>query len=343
MEFELKHPISITEHNFSDSEEPYLIIVNWVYNNVNYVNESIKSILEQKTKFPVKIIIHDDASTDGSKEIILKYQNKYPNLFSNILQEENQYSNNVDITSLPFKYSGSSKYIALTHGDDFWTDPLKLQKQVDLMELTKSDFCYSDFDIFYQEKGEFQRNIFKNKLATINIKYPLLTRGSLGVPTWVFKTDFLKEFNPDKHKLIDKSVLMLLEFLRTNGKVCFIPESTTVYRRNLNSASNQEDSYKRYLHHKLSFEFMIDYFEQYYSNDIQSRNKINNLSINILSEAHDHQDLELINRIKMFLLDSEIDITQILLKFQERDKYKHNYESLENSKLIKLVNKFKKK
>jgi len=126
-------PIEITKQHWSPDAKPLVSVCNWVYNHKDYIKQSIDSILMQKTTFPVEIIIQDDASNDGTREIIEEYVIRYPHLFNNILFEENQYSQGKDITIGLFK-KASGKYIALAHGDDYWTDPYKLQKQVDFLE-----------------------------------------------------------------------------------------------------------------------------------------------------------------------------------------------------------------
>lgn len=88
----------------------------------------------QKTDFPFEILIHDDASTDKSAEIIREYEAKYPDLFKPIYQTENQYSKGVILWPEIQFPRVRGKYIAFCEGDDYWTDPLKLQKQVDFME-----------------------------------------------------------------------------------------------------------------------------------------------------------------------------------------------------------------
>lgn len=129
----LKNPISIIYQTWPEGTIPYVSVVCWVHNDKDYIKESIEGILIQKTSFPIEIIIQDDASTDGTKEIIDYYEKSYHNLFNNILNLENQYSLGVDITKPPL-LKAIGKYIALLHGDDYWTDPLKLQKQVDFLE-----------------------------------------------------------------------------------------------------------------------------------------------------------------------------------------------------------------
>lgn len=111
----------------------------------------------QKTDFSFEILIHDDASTDGTKEIIEDYSNKYPNLIFPIFQNENQYSKGVRGIMAKFNFPRArGKYIALCEGDDYWTDPLKLQNQIDFLEERKDlGFCFHEVEVideFTKEK-----------------------------------------------------------------------------------------------------------------------------------------------------------------------------------------------
>lgn len=103
------------------------------YNHEDYIAETLESFLMQKTDFAYEILVHDDASTDRTQEIIKGYEEKYPEIIKPIYQKENQFSQNVVVEYINHKRA-SGKYIAFCEGDDFWTDPDKLQKQVDYME-----------------------------------------------------------------------------------------------------------------------------------------------------------------------------------------------------------------
>lgn len=108
-----------------------------VYNHEKYLHDCLDGILMQNTSFDYDIIIHDDASTDSSAVIIREYCAKYPNLIKPILQPENQYSQGKRILPILFKQV-DGVYIALCEGDDYWTDPYKLQKEVDVLEKDKT-------------------------------------------------------------------------------------------------------------------------------------------------------------------------------------------------------------
>jgi len=128
----LEKPIRLTDQVWPEGTVPVVSVFSWVYNHVEFIRESIDSILMQETTFPVEIIIHDDASTDGTAEIILEYQKIYPQLFRNILQKDNQWSQGKCVVRPLFEMP-RGEYIALTHGDDYWTDSKKLETQFQYM------------------------------------------------------------------------------------------------------------------------------------------------------------------------------------------------------------------
>lgn len=116
--------------------QPLVSICCLTYNHAPFVRKCLDGFLMQETTFPVEILIHDDASTDGTDTIVREYAAKYPDRIFPLYEDENKFSHGyqgkMDIT---FNYSrAKGKYIATCEGDDCWTDPLKLQKQVDFME-----------------------------------------------------------------------------------------------------------------------------------------------------------------------------------------------------------------
>lgn len=104
------------------------------YNHEEYIKDTLEGFISQKTSFRYQVIIHDDASTDGTQRIIKKYCQSYPHLLIPILQTENQYSKNVQIFSAFIAPIVKGKYITVCEGDDYWCDTEKLQKQFDIME-----------------------------------------------------------------------------------------------------------------------------------------------------------------------------------------------------------------
>ena len=119
------------------------------YNHAPYIRACLDGFLMQKTSFVFEILIHDDCSTDGTREIIEEYSKKYPDIIFPIFQTENQYSKGVRGMMARFNFPRSrGKYIALCEGDDYWSDPYKLQKQVDFLEAnTDFSICFHNMKI----------------------------------------------------------------------------------------------------------------------------------------------------------------------------------------------------
>jgi glycosyltransferase involved in cell wall biosynthesis len=112
-------------------QQPMVSVRVVTYNHEAYITQCIEGILMQKTDFPFEVIIGEDCSKDRTREIVVAYQKKYPDKITALLPEQNlgPARNNLQVYQ-----TCQGKYHAWCEGDDYWIDPLKLQKQVDLME-----------------------------------------------------------------------------------------------------------------------------------------------------------------------------------------------------------------
>lgn len=108
------------------------------YNHEKYIRDCLNGFVNQKTSFKYEVIIHDDASTDKTADIIREYQAKYPDIIRPIFQKENQYSQNIPVFSSHMLPMMRGKYIACCEGDDYWTSENKLQMQVDFLEANQA-------------------------------------------------------------------------------------------------------------------------------------------------------------------------------------------------------------
>ncbi len=125
-----------------------------VYNHEKFIDDALAGVVMQKTSFKYRLIIGEDFSTDGTRAIIESYVVKYPNIIDAFYREKNlgPYGN----SGLLFKEM-KAKYIAICEGDDYWTDPLKLQKQVEFMESNPDySICYHLVNILNAD-GHFER------------------------------------------------------------------------------------------------------------------------------------------------------------------------------------------
>ena len=152
------------EEMINEKQQPLVSICCLVYNHEPYLRECFDGFMMQKTNFDFEVLVHDDASTDNSASIIREYETKYPDIFKPIYQTENQYSKGVKV-SATFNFPRTKgKYIAMCEGDDYWTDPLKLQKQVDFLE-THPDYamCSHNFLYYFEDCKSFKNFYNINK------------------------------------------------------------------------------------------------------------------------------------------------------------------------------------
>ena len=159
--FSLGKELSDDNHEleyYVDKKNILVSICCLTYNHEKYIRDCLDGFVNQKTNFNYEILIHDDASTDGTVDIIREYESKYPTIIKPIYQVENQYSKGKSISATYNWSRVAGKYIAQCEGDDYWTDQLKLQKQVDFLEANPEyDMVCARFNHLVHETGEIQQ------------------------------------------------------------------------------------------------------------------------------------------------------------------------------------------
>ena len=130
----LRSETEIIQNWKNDISAPMVSICCLAYNHEKFIHDTLKGFLCQKTNFSFEILIHDDASTDDTAKIIKAYEAQYPKIIKPIYQQENKRSKGYRMNPTFNFPRAKGIYIALCEGDDFWTDPLKLQIQIDFLE-----------------------------------------------------------------------------------------------------------------------------------------------------------------------------------------------------------------
>lgn len=203
-----------------------------VYNHGKYVRDALEGFVSQKTNFPYEVLVHDDASTDNSAEIIREYERKYPDIIKPIYQTVNQYSNGGAIARRFQLPRAKGKYIALCEGDDYWTDPMKLQKQFDFMEMNPSySLCVCSTEWMNLRTGIRENRCKIEEDMDISLEEIILgKKGGFFQTASVFvKAEVYKCFPEWRTKFpIGDYPLWILAAL--NGKVRMLHDVMTVYR-----------------------------------------------------------------------------------------------------------------
>ncbi|ESQ14156.1 MAG TPA: hypothetical protein DDY14_09750 [Chromatiaceae bacterium] len=139
---QLPAPMAIATQRWPKDTLPVVSVCCITFNHERFIRDCLDGILAQRTTFPVEIVVHDDASNDGTKEIVQRYAAEYPQLFRLILQSENQWSQGIKPRTFVFP-AARGQYIAICDGDDCWIVEEKLQEQVEALELhTECDISF---------------------------------------------------------------------------------------------------------------------------------------------------------------------------------------------------------
>ena len=144
----------IREQCWNDAVKPLVSVLIITYNHEPFIAKAIEGVLDQIVSFRVEILIHDDASTDGTANIVREYQKKYPELIRAVIQTQNQHSQGGKPAGTLRKMA-QAELIAFCEGDDYWINPLKLQKQYDFMvSHPECTICSGGYLRYYQAKDE---------------------------------------------------------------------------------------------------------------------------------------------------------------------------------------------
>ena len=278
------------------------------FNHDNYIRKCLEGFVLQKTDFAFEVLIHDDASTDKTADIILEYEKKFPNIIKPIYQRENQFSKGVWVTR-DFNYArAKGKYIAMCEGDDYWTDPLKLQKQVDFLE-NNEDFngCFHKTRTINETEKrpklvafrEYNKQIFTfedtiSKLVLFHTSAFVFRREK-----WVYN---------EHYKNIHSADMALFSTIAKSGKLFLIDEFMSVYRINGNGITRNVNL-KRYHENRI---ILMDYLikiseEKYFDSITKIKNyHISNLNVKQKNSKynlfdHDHLHMKVIHKARHIL------------------------------------------
>ena len=209
-------------------EEPLVSVCCITYNQEKFIRQTLDGFVMQQTTFPFEVVISDDCSKDSTRQIIAEYKAKYPEMFRDVSPEKNMGSME------NFFYSqeqAKGKYIAMCEGDDYWIDPLKLQKQVDFLE-SHPDYVivFHPVKVWIEEQQRFIKDTFTQEVAQTTTQLDLANINYMHTPSVMFRVH--KEIYPIIHSfghfLPDDYVGWMLT--AEYGKIYRMDEEMAVYR-----------------------------------------------------------------------------------------------------------------
>ena len=201
------------------------------YNHEKYIKDALEGFIMQKTSFPFEVLIHDDASTDNTANIIREYEKKYPDIVKPIYETENQFSKGKGIVSKIQYGRVQGKYIAICEGDDYWIDPYKLQKQYDALEAhPEINICAT---AAYAIKANTKKILYK--IAPANCKTIIRTEdiilgggGYIATASLMYRSSINNKI-PKYRAYLNLDYTLQIQGSIPNGMI-FLNETTVAYR-----------------------------------------------------------------------------------------------------------------
>lgn len=212
-----------------------LVSVNCMaYNHEKYIARALDSFLMQETDFAWEIVVHDDASTDGTAAIIQSYADRYPDIIRPLYQTENQQSRGIKVNTTFNVPRSRGKYIAWCDGDDYWIDSRKLQKQVDYMEAhPECSLCMTRVELFREDQQRPVGSIRPyNQSCEVPREEILSRKGISQISSLMFRKDCLQD-PADFYMKGPMGDYFLIIFLALKGNAYYIDEPMSVYRFNV--------------------------------------------------------------------------------------------------------------
>ncbi len=242
---------------------PTVSVLMTTYNQEKYIRDAIKGVLIQKTKFAIELIIGEDHSTDSTRDICNEYKHTNPEIIR-ILPSETNLGPLPNFNKCLEECNG--KYIAICEGDDYWTDPLKLQKQVDFLndnpdyaivhtnkKVLLDDKIYDDKQIIINSGEVFEDLLCSNTICTLTVM----------VRSGIFKEAVKRvTSHPEISKLVAHDYAFWLE-IALEYKIGFLNDVTGVYRFLPESLSHSLNPVKALSFDKYVIEIKEFYFKEY--------------------------------------------------------------------------------
>lgn len=340
----------------------------FTYKHAPYIGDTLQGFAMQKTSFPVVSVIVDDASPDGEPDILRqwakenlamdeegfayrrdmeygelifgRHKNNSNAHFAILLLAENLFQKGKH--GLKWHYSAPwiahAKYFAMCEGDDYWTDPEKLQKQVDFMEQHPDcGLCFTDFRYRHDTNPELSGAAFGElkEFRPTTFREHLVNAGYIGPMTWLYRQDIYREGIANQKPRADGSFAIALDFFALS-KVCYLDDVTAVYRSHEGSASSQGNFKQRFKYIKGILDTQLEYAVKYDGDEsLLATLKMQAYTLYMI-DAIEAEDEEFINEALQFFRSAGMEMSFFVEKCRKYVDYRKKYVRTRSSKPYKV-------
>lgn len=218
--------------NFPVPQGEYKVLIKcFTFNHERYIEDALKGFVMQKTNFPFVAVVVDDASTDGTADIIRKYEAEYPHIIKGFYLKENHHSQKKKKAPYIQPWRDCAVYEALCEGDDYWEDPYKLQKQVDYMDShPDASLCFHPHYLLYGDGRKELVEKYDTDVENCGIERMMISGGGfMATNSMMYRLDKIQDY-PEWAKKSPVGDFPLMLILYHRGVVGYLKNCTSVYR-----------------------------------------------------------------------------------------------------------------
>ncbi len=313
------------------------------YNHKKYIRDALNGFLAQKTNYSFQIAIFDDASNDGTSEILLEYKRKYPDKIRLVISPVNTYRlpNRDAIFDNWKRQNLLGRYIAICEGDDYWIDDKKLQIQVDFMEKHKECVMTAHGSIVQDfNNGElYKRNVYGENKYLLPQEIIMQPNGNLPTASLIVRRDVF--FRPDIFPKCSVGDVPMQLFALTKGKIYYFERIMSVYRfmHQGSWTSNYSKDVKNAALHNIDFIVFMSKYNEYtnYEYNLYIKKGIKKYANATLGALVNCQDAYERNEIISTIQNTDLDIFKELMKIYNNYFYNNSFSGIE----IKTIQQYK--
>lgn len=241
------------------------------YNHAKFIAQTIESVLSQKTNFEYRLIIGDDCSTDGTQEIIKSYAQQYPDRITTLLYSQHRGFKTEERVGIQILKLATSRYVALLDGDDYWSNPLKLQRQVDFLEShPECAICFHNVKVIDESKDREAWNFNPPDQKEISSIEDLLCENFLQTCSVMYRNGLIGTLPPWFHSC-EMGDWLLHVMNAQHGSIGYLPEVMAVYRMHAGGTWTSADPARKYLEAIKAADLIDSYLNFKYKKVLKGR------------------------------------------------------------------------
>ena len=279
---------------------PLVSVCIQTYQHGPFIREALESVLSQKFSFPYEILLGEDGSTDGAREVCIEFAKKHPEIIRLFLRDRKDVIYINGLATGRANFINNVTYVVIpgygtVTGAAYWTDSLKLQKQIDILDNNpRAAGCFHETQLI-QENGSYGKVYGKMKNSLLTAEDTITKLSPFHPSSFMFRRSLFPDPIPGWFKKVVSADMALFMLIANKGELISIPETMSVYRKHPGGISENVIVQRGIHDHRIQ---LLKYFDKY--TDGLYRDKINMVIKEHKRDKKRNQKERFLNKLRMF-------------------------------------------